>query len=75
MPETGETDNATIGQAVLLGFQVASDDDPAKRGPNFPQLLGPGFGIARRAADSSCTGLRITDAFSRVVVRGSPDSA
>lgn len=36
LPETGETDNATIGQAALLGFQVATDDDPAKRGPNFP---------------------------------------
>lgn len=36
LPETGETDNATLGQAALLGFQVASDDDPAKRGPNFP---------------------------------------
>lgn len=36
LAETGETDNATIGRAAMLGFQVAVDDDAGKRGPNFP---------------------------------------
>lgn len=36
LPGTGEVDNATLGQAALLGFPVTDDDDAAKRGPNFP---------------------------------------
>ena len=36
LKDDGIVGNKTFGAAMLLGFRVIRDDDPAKAGPNFP---------------------------------------